>query len=137
MEEGKIYPIIGISASGSLMFATPFGGADYHGHRLRVTDGGQYGTADITLQNVRTNNSGILGSWTGVLTNAGVLPVGQCYAALQWYHNGQPFSARAQVIGPLNPGQPVTVNLSTPALSGGTHSFHLWSGENEIKPRII
>jgi hypothetical protein len=41
MEEGKIYPIIGFSASGNLVFATPFGPANYSGDRLRVTDGGQ------------------------------------------------------------------------------------------------
>jgi len=128
MEEGKIYPIIGIAASGNFMFATPFGGADYHGDRLRVTDGGQYGSVDITLQNVRTTGS----EWTGVLTNVGVLPVGQCYAAVQCYDHGRPTSASAQVIGTLNPGSPVTVNIKTTA----AERIHSGSGPARTKSSL-
>jgi len=124
---------IGISAAGYPMFNTPFGDVDYHGNRLRVTDGGQCGNADITLQNARGNAS----EWSGVLTNAGVLPVGPCYAAVQWYRDGQPSSIGVQLIGILNPRSPVTVNIKANAPGGGTYSFYLWSGESEIRPRII
>jgi hypothetical protein len=128
----KGLPIIGVSASGNLMFATPLGGADYRGNRLRVTDGGQYGKADITLEKVRTTGS----AWTRVLTNAGVVSVGQCHVAVQCYNRGQPSGASAQVIGTLNPGMPVTVNIQTQNC-GTNPSFWLWSGDSEIKPRII
>jgi hypothetical protein len=128
MEEGKVYQIIGFSASGNLVFATPFGPANYSGDRLRVTDGGQYGSAYITLRIVKATGS----EWTGVLTNDGAVPVVQCYAAVQWR------SASPQVIGTLYPGSSVTINIKASAQGGGgAGSFHLWSGENEIKPRII
>src|SRR5262249_28977738 len=116
MEDGKVYPIIGISVNGSLMFATPLGAADYHGDHLRVVDGGQYVNADVTLER-------------GVLTNTGTTAVTQCYAALQTYQDGRPNKVSVQIIGTPLPGRPVPVNLS--AQGGGTTSFHLWSGENE------
>ena len=40
MQEGETYPVIGVSVNGNLMFNTPFGGADYHGDRVRVLNGG-------------------------------------------------------------------------------------------------
>jgi len=131
LEGGKTYTIMGFSANGNLVFATPFGPASYRGDRLRVTDGGQYGSAYITLQMVKATNS----EWIGVLTTDGAVPVGQCYAAVQCYDGDRPTSAFAQVIDTLNPGSPVTVNIKTQRC--GTNSFWLWPGENEIKPRII
>jgi hypothetical protein len=148
MEDCRPYQITGISVNGNLMFATPFGAADYLGHRFRVYEtgryaNGHYGNADVTLQKVISNVSGGVVNWSGVLTPTGVQPIGQCYAALEWYYQGSEgcrFSAAVVILGTVNPGVPVSVALSTgidlrPGENGGTYAFHLWSGEHEIKLR--
>ena len=130
--------------------ASPFGGADYLGHRFRVLEtgryaNGHYGNADVTLQKVISNVSGGVVNWSGVLTLTGAQAVGQCYAALQWVyegHEGCRFSTAVVILGTLNPGVPVSVALSTgidlrPGENGGTYSFHLFSGEHEINLRKI
>jgi hypothetical protein len=152
MQEGETYPVIGISVNGNLMFATPFGGADYHGDRFRVLNGGQYANVEVILKDVtskvtehweenktgwRTKYSRYSADWTGQLVLTGVQPVGQCYVALQWYSDGQPVSTVAKMIGTLDPGRAVTVALSTLIGEGerprGAPSFHVWSGANELK----
>src|SRR6266536_4555631 len=54
MQAGETYQITGISGNGNLMFNTPFGGADYHGDRFRVLDGGvQYGNGEVTVNETK------------------------------------------------------------------------------------
>jgi hypothetical protein len=84
----------------------------------------------------RSKYSTYAANWTGYLVVSGIQSVGQCYAALQWYSDGQPVSTVAKVIGTLDPGRAVNVVLSTPiseSQRGGTASFHVWSGANELK----
>jgi len=129
MHEGETYPVIGISVNGNFMFATPLGGADYHGDRFRVLNGGQYAGVEVTLREVtnkvtehreenkmgyRSKYSTYAANWTGYLVVSGIQSVGQCYAALQWYSDGQPVGTVAKVIGTLDPGRAVNVVLSTP-----------------------
>jgi hypothetical protein len=63
MQEGQTYPVIGISVNGNFMFATPLGGADYHGDRFRVLNGGQYAGVEVTLREV-TNKAPSTGKKT-------------------------------------------------------------------------
>jgi hypothetical protein len=92
-----------------------------------VLDGGQYGNVEVSLLHVRVNASGKRIQWTGQVVNTGALQAGQCYVALQSYVHGQPFTAAAQVIRTLDPGRPVTIDLSTAAESrSNTYSFHVW-----------
>jgi len=151
MEEGQTYQIVGVSANGNLMFNTPFGGADYHGDRLRVIDGGIYADAGVILQNVkgsavehweenkagwRTKYSKYTADWTGQVVLTGVQPLGQCYIAVQWSSEGQPVAAAAKVIGQLDPGRAVDVSFSIPiteAQNSGRFSCYVWSGGYELK----
>jgi len=152
MQAGETYQITGVSANGNLMFNTPFGGADYHGNRFRVLDGGvQYGNGEVTVNETtggakehgeenragyRSKYSTWTADWKGKIILVGVQPVGQCYAAFQWYSDGQPVAAAAKVLGTLDPGRAVDVSFSVPiteAQRRGTYSFHVWSGAYEFK----
>lgn len=151
MQEGETYQVIGISVNVNLMFATPLGGADYNGDRFRVLDGGQYAATEVTLKNVtskvtehweenkmgwRTKYSSYSADWTGELLATGVEPLVQCYAALEWYSDGQPVGTVAKIIGRLSPGRPVSIAFSVPisdSQRGGTYSFRVWSGAVELK----
>jgi len=125
------------------MFNTPFGGVDYHGDRFRVLNGGQYGSAEVTVNEVkstatehwqenkegwRTKYSTYTGDWKGHVILIGPQPLGQCYAAIQWYSNGKPVAAAAKVLGTLDPGRAVDVDFSIPVTEAqreGTYSFHV------------
>jgi hypothetical protein len=154
MQEGESYPIIGLSGNvGALIFQTPLGGANYQGNRFRVVSGGQYAAPDleVSLRDVtskvtehweenkagyRSKYSTWTTDWTGYIVLGGVRPIGQCYAALQWYSDGQPVGASATVLGQLDPGRPVRVALSisiAEAVTQGTYSFHVFSGASELK----
>jgi hypothetical protein len=154
MQEGETYPIIGLSGNvGALIFQTPLGGANYQGNRFRVVSGGQYADPDleVSLRDVtskvnehweenkagwRSKYSTWTTDWTGDVVLGGVRPIGQCYAALQWYSDGQPVGAAATALGQLDPGRPVRVALSisiTEAVRHGTYSFHVFSGASELK----
>jgi len=151
MQEGETYQVTGVSANGNLMFNSPFGGADYHGNRFRVLNGGQYASTEVIMQNVkgtatehwqenkagwRTKYSTWTADWTGQFVLAGMHPVGQCYAAVEWYSDGQPVGAAAKILGTLDPGRAVDVSFSIPiteAQHGGTFSVHVWSGGYELK----
>lgn len=151
MQEGETYGVIGVSPNGQLMFNTPFGGADYHGDRFRILDGGQYACGEVIVQTTkstatepweenktgwRTKYSTYTADWAGQVVLTGVQPMGQCYAAAQWYPNGQAVGATAKVLGTLDPGRAVDVVFSIPiteAQKEGTFSFHVWSGAYELK----
>ncbi|MGH9551131.1 MAG: hypothetical protein ACRD3W_17240 [Terriglobales bacterium] len=151
MEEGVNYQVVGTSMHGSFLIRTPAGDLEYNGNRFRVLDGGQYAAGEVTLMDVtsgvnehwqenkmgyRSKYSSYTADWSGQVLTTGNQWLTHCYAALQWYSNGQPVGTAAMVIGRLIPGQPVSVSLSVPISDGqreGMPSLHIWSATAELK----
>jgi hypothetical protein len=151
MEEGVTYQVVRTSMRGSFVIRTPAGDLEYNSNRFRVLDGGQYAAGEVTLKDVtsgvrehwqenkmgyRSKYSSYTADWSGQVLTTGNQWLEDCYAALQWYSNGEPVGTAAMLIGRLIPGQPVSVSLSVPISDGqreGIYSFHVWSGTAEVK----